>query len=173
MSASAGCMGKKATKGEPSSESSEDDSAGAGGERSARVRAEVARQLAQLAERAAVRAEGLADETPAAGWREENRRARRAKARGSGETHGGGGGQPSRGGKPVPQIYAVVCSSVAPQGIYLSKTRLENAFKPGVGWGHLSGAAGDLKGYQLAELSEAVEYFFARHPQCGKVEVFR
>ena len=75
--------------------------------------------------------------------------------------------------KPPAQIYAVVSSEVAPQGVYLSRQRLEAAFQPSVSFGALPGVPGDLRGYQRSELAEAVEYFFARHPRCGQVTVYR
>ena len=84
----------------------------------------------------------------------------------------GTGADGSSGGSQ--KIYAVSNPDVAPEGVYLSRDRLENSFRPGVTWGALGGSRGDVKGFPVGpgDLRAACAYYSAKHPRAGKITVF-
>ena len=129
---------------------------------------QIAQQLAVLAEEAA---------RVAAGLQRSGGSRRRRRSRGGGRSGGGSSAEGveasgSSGGSL--KIYAVSNPDVAPQGVYLTRDRLEAAFLPGVTWGALGGSKGDLKGFPVGpgDVRNALAYYSARHPRAGKITVY-
>ena len=162
-------MGKQSGK-PPSPPSSE--ATGSGGEDEDVSSVQIAQQLAVLAAEAARVAAGLQG-----GGEGRRRRRSRGKGRSGGGKAGSSDGVADSGGPSEgnPKVYAVVNPACAPQGVYLTRARLEASFLPGVGWGALGGSRGDVKGFPEGpgDVREALDYYSARHPQGGRITVFK
>jgi len=75
--------------------------------------------------------------------------------------------------RPPGDLYVICNPQVAPRGVYLSKSRLESAFYPGVSWEQLPGPPDAIREYTHDELYEALQAYFQRHPRSGQVQVFK